>query len=68
MSKFDCYKDKCPACGGSLSVVSLEWSGRMPLHADGFCYDEADGPVETDNEKVECDNCHKRFPLSKLTY
>jgi len=60
------YKTECPECGGSLSVVQLSWTGRMPLRGDGFCFDEAHSGSATEDEIVKCDKCEKEFSLADL--
>lgn len=59
------YKTTCPKCAGSLSVVQLTWTGKMPLHKDGFSFDEAN-TSGTDGEIVSCDRCGEEYSLGAL--
>jgi hypothetical protein len=56
------YVTECPECGGNLFLVAFKASCRIPvMERDGL--DLTLGPVNTEEEIVQCFDCGRTGPL-----
>jgi hypothetical protein len=54
------YIDTC-GCGGALYLIGFKGSCHIAISKDGFYL--GDGPCDTEDELVECEDCGKTGPL-----
>lgn len=48
------YKHRCE-CGGRLFLISFQGSCHLMISPDGFSL--IDGPIDTQDEEVQCGKC-----------